>query len=558
MKKFNLAKISLAVAASLMAGQAFAGTEACFEVYKVAADGVVTAHQTRYTPASCEGLRLGATDTGLAAIVSPTVAWELTGNVDLDLEALGVTPRTHIVYIPTSDVAPASRIKMQLSGADFGVGNADQIYLVSIDSDGKYQTVASSDGALNNKDTVEFLTKANIIGAGTRLLLSSKLPAEGALEDGALVAGIHLHIANSETCDIDPKVTIKAISALSDAGQTILGAQSSVNGAVAIVDISEQFSIVANSDETRLIQVDAEDPSFRTEFVNNGQSGGTWTNKVIENQAFWETTFVNNYALDMAVDITAGDKITLAVSSTSDTGEGVTLSVVNDKVEVANVSILDATATDHLNAASTITYVDLDNSADEVAITTSPISYTIDADEVFPLDAVTTNNAVVALTNATDSVMEFNYDINTTWGMTFDNDDYLGKNGCEVKTNYEVGVNGAVLKVPYTYKTAANWVRITSEHNTEATIFLDIFDESSHVTKNVELGKIAGKSSVVYKADWMIAQAEAAGYLGTGNRHTMTFTVTAPKNKVHGVSVQAIPGGVDRVMPVLDQNDWSQ
>jgi hypothetical protein len=38
----------------------------------------------------------------------------------------------------------------------------------------------------------------------------------------------------------------------------------------------------------------------------------------------------------------------------------------------------------------------------------------------------------------------------------------------------------------------------------------------------------------------------------------MTFTVTAPKNKVHGVSVMKIPGGVDRVMPVLDQNDWSQ
>jgi len=38
----------------------------------------------------------------------------------------------------------------------------------------------------------------------------------------------------------------------------------------------------------------------------------------------------------------------------------------------------------------------------------------------------------------------------------------------------------------------------------------------------------------------------------------MTFTVTAPKDSVHGVSVQTIPGGVDRVMPVLDQNVWTQ
>ena len=87
---------------------------------------------------------------------------------------------------------------------------------------------------------------------------------------------------------------------------------------------------------------------------------------------------------------------------------------------------------------------------------------------------------------------------------------------------------------------------------------MDIFDESSNETKNVNLGQIANKASNVFKTEDLLAAAVADGYVGTGARHTMTFTVTAPKNKVHGVSVQKIVGGVDRVMPVLDQNDWSQ
>ena len=55
----------------------------------------------------------------------------------------------------------------------------------------------------------------------------------------------------------------------------------------------------------------------------------------------------------------------------------------------------------------------------------------------------------------------------------------------------------------------------------------------------------------------------AAGALGSNagsssKRHTVTFTVTAPRDLVHGVSVQRVLGSSDRVMPVLDQNEWSQ
>jgi len=566
MKKFNLAALPLAVAGVLASTSAFAGTEACFEVYKVADDAVVTAHGTLYTPASCIAVRGGATATDLAVIVNPTVAWELTGDVDLNLEALGTTPNTHIVYIPTTDVPPASRIQMQLTGADFGSDNANQIYLVHKDAGGNYQTVASSDGAFNDTDTVEFLTKAGItIGAGSRLLLSTTNPS-GVVENGALVQGINLHIANTETCTINPSVSIRAISALTDAQTVIAGGVSSTGavavsgGSTSLVDISEQFALVADSDLTNSIEVDAEDPSFRTTFVNNAQSGGSWTGQVIPQKAFWATTFTNDKSLDMTIAIGAADQVTLALMTTSSTGADVTFGLRTDTATATDTDILLATAVTHESGAGGIGNVDFDGAgAVELPISTSGANYSIDADELFQ-DATSTNNVAATLTNVATKVMEFNYEVKTTWGLDFDNANYLDKVACESKTIYNVGVNGAVLKVPYVYTklNEGGFVRITSEHDTEASIFMDIFDESSNETKNVSLGLIAAKSSNILKADDMLALAVADGYVGTGDRHTMTFTVTAPKNKVHGVSVQKIPGRSDRVIAVLDQNDWSQ
>jgi hypothetical protein len=575
MKKFNLAALPLAVAGVLASTSAFAGTEACFEVERTAADAVVTDHGTLYTPAACT--TTGGTD-GSDQLLVPApakVAWELTGNLDLDLNDIdagagSATPNSHIVYIPTTDIPPASRITMALTNADFGTANANQIYLVSLDSSGEYQTVASSDGAFNDTSSVEFLTKAGVtIGAGTRLVLSNTNPS-GVAEDGTLLEAVKIHIANTETCVITPKVAIKATSAKTDSGTTIQGGSSATGGEVDILDISEQFQLVAvapaNPNATRDIEVDAEDPSQRKSFVNNNQDGGSWTNQVLPQAAIWEAKFTNAFdTLDLFVTIDSDDTVDLGLSTDSATGDGVTLEVLVDLTVSADTSLLDASEATHLTTAAqaTATLVDITGSTTEqLPITTTAASYEALAtqyfQEVATVDAVT--NAAVVLRNDATKVMEFNYEVSTSWSMDFNDADKLDKVGCKTPVAFNVGVNGAVLKVPYVYTKAneGGFVRITSEHDTVANVFMDIFDESSNETKNVNVGTLAAKASNVLKADDLLALAIADGYVGTGDRHTMTFTVTAPKNRVHGVSVQKIAGGVDRVMPVLDQNDWSQ
>jgi hypothetical protein len=191
------------------------------------------------------------------------------------------------------------------------------------------------------------------------------------------------------------------------------------------------------------------------------------------------------------------------------------------------------------------------------------------------------NQMFYVVTNTvTDNVMNFNYQVDVNYTLDFDNTDYIDHCAKTVKS-HKIGVNGAVLKVPYVTTATGNFVRVTNEHDEQAEVTFDMFGESvdgneanRHVAA-VALGTVPAKSSVVYMMTDVLAAAEAEGYLGadggyaagdlgdnfqsSNSRHTVTFTVTAPRDSVHGVSVQKIIGAVaDRVMPVLDQNDWSQ
>lgn len=95
-------------------------------------------------------------------------------------------------------------------------------------------------------------------------------------------------------------------------------------------------------------------------------------------------------------------------------------------------------------------------------------------------------------------------------------------------------------------------------------MYIDIFDETgNNKLTNLQVSgteQVPAVSSVVVRASDIIAAAMAADptYTMTNDRFFATFTITSPKDKVHGVAVQAIPGGVDRVIPVLDQNNWAQ
>jgi hypothetical protein len=148
MNKFKLAALPLAVAGIFASTSALAGTEACFEVYRVAAAAAATNHDLVYDQAGCvaEGDRTGAALSDLQPTVNGKVAWELTGDYDVNFEALGaVLPRHHIIYIPTSQLSASARITMMLDGADFGSDNNNQIFLV-MDDGTYYVTVATSDG----------------------------------------------------------------------------------------------------------------------------------------------------------------------------------------------------------------------------------------------------------------------------------------------------------------------------------------------------------------------------------------------------------------------------
>ncbi len=75
-KTLKLALLPAAVASAMFASNAYAGTEACFEVYKGADGLAVTAFDTIYTGAACENPRTGATATGLAPINEGKIAYE--------------------------------------------------------------------------------------------------------------------------------------------------------------------------------------------------------------------------------------------------------------------------------------------------------------------------------------------------------------------------------------------------------------------------------------------------------------------------------------------------
>lgn len=120
-------------------------------------------------------------------------------------------------------------------------------------------------------------------------------------------------------------------------------------------------------------------------------------------------------------------------------------------------------------------------------------------------------------------------------------------------------------------QSSGNWIRVTNEFNQNAFISMDIQAEvgtdvepSSYLAGVVLTQMAPANGSVLLDVKDLIAQAEAAGYMaggqsGTGEnlRHSITLIVSAPSDLVHGVAVQKVDGN-DRVVPLLDLNDWQQ
>ena len=573
----NFTKTALATACLLGAGNALAGTEACFEVYKGADALAVTAMGTVYTNAACivEASRTGAAAADLEATDEAKIAYELTGNLDVDFDVLdGVNTDMHIVYIPTTDIPAGTLISMSLAGATFD-GNGDIIHLVQ-DADAAgagtvFEAVASTDGAVDGENDITFLTKAGVtISAGTRLALSRI--AAGAVSTAVDPVGIN--ISNTACTDptVSQQVTLTATSGTTDGGTgfSIAGAKSA---AQIIADISAQFVTFhgatsvdgeVNAESTRN---DGTGIIARTEFVYDAAAS---TDMLTHNasQIISKAGFADYIAeLDQSITLDADDHLETKFITSADPSAVVEAGIYNEQLTASGVLVVGTqvvveTGTTYGTIAQSAGTATTYNT--EAVTVFTPEASTAGADaEAIPaaLGTLTNYNELWYVLENTEgtlaTAMNFNYTHAPEYTLNLDTAGELDH--CTVtKQLHKIGVNGAVLKVPYTFDTSANWVRITNEHTESAEITLDIFDESGNQQTSVDVGNVGEHASVVLRADALIDLAAADGYAGVGSRHTMTFTVTAPKDSVHGVSVQTIPGGVDRVMPVLDQNVWTQ
>lgn len=597
MKNLKKALLSTAVLAGLASGQAFAGTEACFETFKGADNASLLNADinTLYGNSSCTTFAqlaaqvpavVGTTATALMKQDNVKIAYELTGGVnglDVDFDkANGVDTDLQIVYVPTTDIPPGTLIEFDITNATFK-GNANQLHLVK-DSDlgganVDFVAVASSDGAFDGGTKVKFITKAGItIGAGTRLVFSK-------VSSGAAAADIvpaSFNVKNTEcTTDQQKSVTIAATKAVTDGG-TGYSIDGAVSKAHTLMDISAQLvAFIGSATVNGQVNAESKDATqtnivARTEFVYNGLSTTLQKTHVIHKAGFANRAGL----LDQAVAINADDKLELSFVETADAGASVKAGLFNNLVDATKVPDNQIALS---AAAGSNGYLDFVSAKPATAQVALP------ADVVFADDAALVANVVettpaayaapatynehfftVTQTDLT-KIMNFNYDINVHAAINFKDSEL---DHCAVEKNtHKIGVNGAVLKVPYTVAGTGNFVRITNEHTVAAEVTVDLFSETADGTTGnravtaVKLANVPAKSSVVYYVpdvvDAAVTQKNYAGsdgntVNGANVRHTMTFTVTSPKNSVHGVSVQKLSTGQDRVMPVLDQNEWSQ
>lgn len=546
-KQLNIALLPAAVAAALLSGNVMAGTESCFENWsETSADWTAAASgasyaATKYSQANCNAKEVTdsfATFSGLSAasgavtLISDNVAGKKPTNkenfyiareVSKDFTADGTdgTDTVNLTYIPTTDIPGGSYITMELTNADFGKDNQDQIFLLAY-IDGNYQVLATTDGAVNDQTKITFLSQSGTpIAAGTRLILSTKNDVPQA---------ITFHVGNTDCSLTRKNVTLQVTDARTSGGAAIAGG---IGATATLASIVPQYleTVTVNEDK-----VDAASTSnSREKFVTGNNADKTLTSgkfELVANNVTADADFDSSLPMYKVDD--ADIRVSWASKSTLEPGKGVVYFL--------------ADSADGSNPITTL--------GDEGILKLDGTKYTVEGKKVFYSALENTAKSGDPL-----SPMNFNYDVASTYQVTFADAPAKGAYlaGCEVvKNSHEIGVNGAVLKVPY-MRTVANdqWIKITNESSTSASILLDVFNDkaTNEEVNGVALGTIGAKETKLFYGSDLLKAAVAEGYgAANENTHTMTFVVTAPESSVHGVSVQTVPGKGDRVQPVL-RND---
>jgi len=620
-KNFKLALVPLALAGALASNTAVAGSEACLEIYtgNVGAPGSfqradgsrsstvvgvefngVLGFDGVYENSTCivDSARSGATDADLQPLDALGVARELTKSIVVDLNDVPGTANAvvaagtpadlsvNIVYIPTSPLPGGTKITFKLDNANF---NNDQLHLLAfngITADGETRLIdatinaplavaATTDGGtrtVGNSEEFDFVVPSGLtIPAGTRLAMSTRT-------DDIRPPEIQF---DNEECAADPSVALSvplAANTIGGAGN-IIGGETS--GSDVLVNAASQFSLFTQH-ATAEGTVDALAPSLRTQFVADivdGQLDGASETAVYLRSNFSDG-LVEGSGLLLGVALSTGDVVELKPLGKSSVSDNVELQLFDELFENGTSADTFASSLLFTNGLVTSASVDIDNATDPAART-----YTISAsdlfansaDYVFPTvsGARFGNPTYFALTQTdTDRVIQpSRFSVDFEYGLNFANPDLLDQTGsCSSSLKaFDIDTNGSVLKVPYHFEAGGNWIRVTNEFDQEAVMSMDIQGEVgtdlaplSFKEGVVLMQRVPPNGSVLLQVSDLVAQAKAVGYApggaaGTGEeqRHTITLVVSAPNNQVHGVAVQKVDGN-DRVVPVLDLNDWQQ
>lgn len=544
---------------------------------------------------------------------------EFLGQSTVPYADLGSGAWRQLFFVPTSNIPGGSRFTVELetnaqTTSNNGVAASftdGQLYFVllkeNLDGNGDFvnftlTNVASTDGAVSGQSEITFVVDATTsISAGSRLLVTNKAvnpqtftgTRADALDDVDTwledAGEVNIRLLDDDNC-AEPYVKIAATHARTDGGSTIIGGISKQDSGTRTVIASERqftgfhnltpttgagaYPLVSATGTPARGVVDALDPARLTEFdltapntpnyVNVGGVDEVHYNKILNNR---------RTALDLAVDIQTGDRLHLRPSASKD-------------MKAARFIARDTFASSLANPYDAFCF----STTFAGTCSASAISLNGDADLFYRLDekfinagGLQTNTyAVAEATGATvpfdpDRVMAYSYNVTMDWGIEFAAPQLKDKPlSCNITVqSHDIKVNGTELKLPY-LSTANDmqWIRISNEHDTTAEVYFDIYGEEGTdqvmdgTNTNIFLGTIPANSAKVFFARRdILAAAEAQGYSQTAapgtsgpgqqatQRHTATFLVTAPSDKVHGVSTQKIPGGVDRVIPVLRNHD---
>lgn len=558
-KQLNIALLPAAVAAALLSGNVMAGTESCFETWSqlgqevdgtvaLGASNAVDAYAHVFMSAGCTGAtELTALDdildpaSAAVGLIKPTtppsIASEITksfiapghsdytGNAN-DFESYDNTADNlvAITYIPTTELPAATRVTMKLSGAHFGTKNANNLFLLKSDGT-NFIKVASSDGVFNDISEVLFVVGNEPVPAGTRLILTTDqtkpMPVSYALSNDA--------------CNASGDITLKVTSATNGVDSIAGGFGSEIT----LATIKQQYGLAFGQDAAAFTYADlsvdlagaqADDVDAATE-TNSREtfvaSGVDSDNKTSVSRVYLYDT-QPTYATSVAP--------TLKFKATADSaaGNGVVFNVLDDSASALTFGGTSA------------------NLAFDGAELETPQLTALTANESDPTKATLSFVVKNLVTGGASDVMNFNYAVNLENYLELNTSTL--NNGCvTTPVTHDIGVNGAVLKVPYMRTVAKDqWIKITNESNTAASILVDVFNDkdTEEEVNGVNLGPIAAKETKLFYGSELLEKAVADGYgAGDESTHTMTFVVTAPESSVHGVSVQTVPNKGDRVQP---------